>query len=372
MQFIYSLFGAFVFWVAMTITMMASAPDIATGLVYSVPHVYITICVLIASAVIYQSRTFAIKEIVYWGIVQVLYIIVGVVYFIYEFEVKEFSLKNIGADEASSAAALKQSQAANFMFLFVLMTPAISHGLVVLMRVIDRGFEEFDIKFKAFAGIFALFVLLMLLSCFILVNWKDGLVFLAALIFLIYVVGNFGIYFKTGGFIPLLLKRINRTLILLAILASSVVSIFVDDLSTYEGLGISASVTLFFLWFYAVFHFAKDFIELDQKPVFYSGSLFPVYKFNPKINNVEAHYSPLMSWAIGLILIFIWGFYTNYSIAPAWFGAVMTIGIELLVLMSVIYLRSLTLEAAKHAIGFITPEVAKSAWITTKKIYATN
>lgn len=79
-----------------------------------------------------------------------------------------------------------------------------------------------------------------------------------------------------------------------------------------------------------------------------------------------------MAWITGLILIFIYGFYTNYSIVPVWFGAIITIGIQLLVLMSVIYLRSLTLETAKSAMGFITPEVARSAWITTKKIYAAN
>jgi hypothetical protein len=101
------------------------------------------------------------------------------------------------------------------------------------MRVIDRGLEEFDTKFKAFLGIFVMFMVLMLASTFILVNWKDGLGFLGAMVFMIYVAGNFGIYFKTGGFVPLLLKRINRGLILIAILASFVVSIFVDGMSTY-------------------------------------------------------------------------------------------------------------------------------------------
>ena len=85
------------------------------------------------------------------------------------------------------------------------MAPALSHGLVVLMRVIDRGMEEFDTKFKAFAAIFVLFMVLMLASTFIFVHWKDGLGFLGALIFLVYAAGNFGIYFKTGGFVPLLL-----------------------------------------------------------------------------------------------------------------------------------------------------------------------
>ena len=105
----------------------------------------------------------------------------------------------------------------------------------------------------------------------------------------IYVAGNFGLYFKTDGFLPIMLRRLNRVLVLLAILCSAVLSIFIDGLSTYEGLGYSASVMLFFLWFYAAFHFVKDFREIAQKPVFYSGSLFPVYKFNPKINDVEAH-----------------------------------------------------------------------------------
>jgi hypothetical protein len=78
-----------------------------------------------------------------------------------------------------------------------------------MMRVIDKGFEEFGIKFKAFVGIFAMYVVLILLSCFLFVNWKTGFVILGALVLMAYVAGNFAIYFKTGGFIPVLLQRIN-------------------------------------------------------------------------------------------------------------------------------------------------------------------
>lgn len=213
------------------------------------------------------------------------------------------------------------------------------------------------------AGTFTLFIVLMLVSCFLFVNWKDGLAFMGVLIFLAYVAFNFGIYFKTGGFLPTLLRRINRFLMLCAILFTSVYSIFEEDLTTYMGIGLSGSISLFFLWFYAILNFAKDFYEVAQRPVFYSGSLFPVYKFNPKKNDVEFHYTPLISWILGLIIIVLYGFYTNYSLKPRWFGAVMTIAIQLLILVSVMYLRSLTLDAAKNAMGFITPEVARSAWI---------
>lgn len=64
---------------------------------------------MIASAVIYQSRTFDTKELIYWGVVQALYLIIGVIYFIYAFEVKDMSLKNIGLEGKDlSAEALKQ------------------------------------------------------------------------------------------------------------------------------------------------------------------------------------------------------------------------------------------------------------------------
>lgn len=91
-NFIFSLVGAFVFWIAMTISMMVSMENRLTGLVYSIPFPYITICMLIASAVIYQSRTFHVKELIYWGLITSAYLVCGVIYFVYEFELKEMSL----------------------------------------------------------------------------------------------------------------------------------------------------------------------------------------------------------------------------------------------------------------------------------------
>jgi hypothetical protein len=88
-----------------------------------------------------------VKEIVSWSVVNAVYIIIGVIYFVYQFNLKEFSTSNIGAGKDASKAAKKQKSAANFLFLFVLMAPAISHGLVILMRVVDRGAEKFDKKF---------------------------------------------------------------------------------------------------------------------------------------------------------------------------------------------------------------------------------
>ena len=107
LNFIYSLVGAFLFWLAMTISMMVSLIDKPTGLVYSIPFPYVAICLLIASSVIYQSRNFETKELVYWGLINAAYLICGVIYFVYEFDLKDFSFAQVGV-EVISAGVLKQ------------------------------------------------------------------------------------------------------------------------------------------------------------------------------------------------------------------------------------------------------------------------
>jgi len=178
-----------------------------------------------------------------------------------------------------------------------------------------------------------------------------------------------GLYLKNDGFMEIMWERINKTFITLGILAAAVVSVFDDSLSAFEGISYSLAAALFLLWCYASFHFFNDSRQADRKPVFYSGALFPIYKFNPKTNCVNDHSDPLISWLVGLSLLTFWGFYMNASVSPAWFGAVVTICIELVILMSSMYLRTLTLDCLKGTVDFMTVDTARSAWLETKRLY---
>mmetsp|Transcript_25040 Transcript_25040/g.38852 ORF Transcript_25040/g.38852 Transcript_25040/m.38852 type:complete len:148 (+) Transcript_25040:3305-3748(+) len=128
-------------------------------------------------------------------------------------------------------------------------------------------------------------------------------------------------------------------------------------------------VLLFMLWFYAVFQFVRDFIETERRPVFYSSTIFPIYKLNPQTNHIEPHYDPTVAWIIGLILLIGWGFFTNLHISPVWFGAVLVMCVELLILLSLIYLRSITLDSLKNATEFMDKQNVKKAWIASKMQY---
>jgi hypothetical protein len=115
----------------------------AIGIVYSFPFVYVAICTVIASSVIYQSRTFMRSEMITWAMVNGLYVAIGVFWFIWDFEISEFSFDNIG-EKAATDAQRKQESATNFVFAYILLAPTLAHGVVFVLRVFDRGMDGFD------------------------------------------------------------------------------------------------------------------------------------------------------------------------------------------------------------------------------------
>jgi hypothetical protein len=255
------------------------------GLVYTFPFIYIGITIVIGASVIHQSRTFNKIELSVWAILNILYLALGVGYFIYAFEFKEFSF-NTDCKVPTTVAELKQVSAANFFFAYILLAPTVAHGVVCTLRFLDVGKEGFDAAFKGMLGLFCFGVFLMIISTFLLVCWKDGIAFIGVVLVAIYAAFQVTLYFKNDGFMDLVWKRINITIIVLGILAAGVVSIFDDNTSTFAGISYSMSVALFLLWSFSLFHFIKDSNESTQKPVYYAGALFPVYKFNPRKNDV--------------------------------------------------------------------------------------
>jgi hypothetical protein len=70
---------------------------------------------------------------------------------------------------------------------------------------------------------------------------------------------------------------VNQTLLVLCVLFAFVYSAFDEELSSFEGGSLSASVLLFFIWSYAASSYFIDFYQGEEKPVYFSTSLFPVY-----------------------------------------------------------------------------------------------
>ena len=180
------------------------------------------------------------------------------------------------------------------------------------------------------------------------------------------------LYIKNSYKMNSKMEVINKILVFVIVIFAGVFSAVSEDLSSYHGISLSTIVLLFFLWSYSLFQFTRDFREIENRPVFYSPSLFPIYKYNDEIADLEPHYGPAVAWIMGLLLLLVWGYFTNVNVTPQWFGAAVTIAIQLLIMLSMIYLRSLTIEALRDVGDLINDATAKKAWIFTKKQYFQN
>lgn len=157
------------------------------------------------------------------------------------------------------------------------MVPTLAHGLICALRMADRGTKDFIKDFMFFAISFAVGVLLMVISCFLFVHWIDGLIFLGALVVMVYIAAQLWLYYSNNFYMKPIWALVNQTIVVLCVLFAFIWSAFDKELTSYEGGSYSASVLLFFIWCYAASSYFLDFYQGDERPVYFSTSLFPVY-----------------------------------------------------------------------------------------------
>lgn len=94
------------------------------GFISCQPVLYVCILYFIGTTVVHQSRPFKKIELGFWLFLNILYFIAGVVFFIVQYEMSEFTF-----DVTKRSAA--QSQASMFVFLYILLMPTFIHGSIV-------------------------------------------------------------------------------------------------------------------------------------------------------------------------------------------------------------------------------------------------
>jgi hypothetical protein len=178
-KFINAAIVTVVTYVLMTVAAMVDMKSLL-GFIICVPVFYVGLCFLIGSTVIYQSRSFTTMETASWILVNLAYVLLGVGYGGYAFDLKDMEL-------FSSQKSAKKTEASTFLFLYVLLAPTFIHGLMFGLRTIDRGVKEaYDGKFKGMLICFIVGLILIVVSSFLFLTWQEGVLYLFFIAFLIY------------------------------------------------------------------------------------------------------------------------------------------------------------------------------------------
>lgn len=179
MNFLISTFVGILLFLILA-SVLLGLEDELSGAITVWPLLYIFICILVGSASIYQSRKFTILELLVWVLVNIVYFVIGIVFFLVQYLEVDYTYDL----EKRSA---KQDNAAQFILAYVFFVPTLASGLICALRIADRGTTNLWKDFKFFIISFGLGVLAMILCCFLFVHWIDGLIFLGAVGFLCYV-----------------------------------------------------------------------------------------------------------------------------------------------------------------------------------------
>ena len=155
----------------------------------------------------------------------------------------------------------------------------------------------------------------------------------------------------------------------LAVVASFVVSWWIEDFDNLLGFSISIWILAFFILLYAFAELFSDIQSFKKKPIFISPWIFPIYIYNPKKNDVESHNAPAVALIIGFLILMFWSLMASVWIEPVGFGVSLSALIELFLVIIVLYLISITPTHMKNAEPFIDKMIIKNAWLDAKAGY---
>lgn len=99
---------------------------------------------------------------------------------------------------------------------------------------------------------------------------------------------------------------LNAVLIFFCVIAPFIGQFFADNLLAFEGISVSIWIISFFLLLYAFVAIYNDIDQINERTVFFSPWIFPVYKFNPKKNIIEKRNLPAISMVAGFFIMIGW------------------------------------------------------------------
>jgi hypothetical protein len=76
------------------------------------------------------------------------------------------------------------------------------------------------------------------------------------------------------------------------------------------------------LFLFSFILFNRDEAQYQTNPIYYSPWVLPIYKYKPKLNDVQPHRSTAFLMYLTIFILFIWGIITAILVRPVWVGIV--------------------------------------------------
>lgn len=158
-------------------------------------------------------------------------------------------------------------------------------------------------------------------------------------------------------------------LFIIIYLALFAATFYIDDFTNFAGFTIIILGTALLLLLYSISKFRKNIANMDRKPLFFSPWIFPIYRYSTKRNDVVLYNKPTVILLTSLLLILIWSVLAAAFLQPYWIGICISILLEIIIVVTALYLISISSIQLAAIMPFVDEILLKNAWMEAKQAY---
>ena len=120
------------------------------------------------------------------------------------------------------------------------------------------------------------------------------------------------------------------------------------------------------LFFAALARFIADRTRMDEMPIYHSPYVFPIYRYYPKLNDIEPYASGIVLFYALAAIAFIWSVYITVQVRPSWMGVSVTCAVECMTIFFTLHIANTNNAQYKKISPYVDPLVIKTAWCDAK------
>ena len=113
--------------------------------------------------------------------------------------------------------------------------------------------------------------------------------------------------------------------------------------------------------------FIGDRTRMDEMPIYHSPWVFPIYKYYPKLNDIEPYASGIIFFYALAAVSFIWAVYITVEVSPSWVGVAVTCAIEAMIVFFTLHIVNTNNAQYKKISPYVDQLVIKTAWCDAKE-----
>jgi hypothetical protein len=206
----------------------------------------------------------------------------------------------------------------------------------------------------------------LLVCCYVFIGPVSGSIILGIVVAVCYIAFMIFIYKRNKGYLPRPWLIANAIILSLVAIVTFIVSLAVDDFVVFFGWSISYGIFALMVFAYGFINLAKDLINAESEPIYFSPWVFPVFKYVAKKNDIQLRNTPTAFVFLSFALAMAWSFQCAVWIEPVSTGVSVSCLVEVLFLVFILYLSSFTPAMLEDIKMNLDQLLVKRAWLEAK------